>query len=276
MDEANESETREKFTILSTKNWNQVKLKAVMCGALGFAALVHFHTSLILLLYNLIRLFMTIFCIFSFYTWSNLIYTHRLCGRLNLNDKKVYILFLSCLLSEFFIQFVTYNSSRHNMVLTSNPIVENWKQVLVISSVCTLTSYYLNFRILKENVFLIVLFNLTRFYGSVQFSSVLPESISAYFTYICALAGILFAYYLNSTILTVSDNFGTLCNISIRISSKSLRNSKINSDNNNHNNNTFYSKEECMLKPCAKYRQKLSRRRTSLPTSIPFKPEKVF
>ena len=257
---------------------------------------------IVLYIANLTRLFMTVFCIFSFYTWLNLVLGHKI----DLNDKKVFILFLIGIMSEFSIQLFLFDVSiiRDDLVI-SNSFVVNIHIIVVVSLVCTLISYYLNYSLTKENVIYILLIISTRFVGSVYLTDIIPSSICSYFIYLCALGGILFSFFIKNSLM-INDNLN-LCNIQISFTKKSqescnnfngrisngilkhqfkrddrLNFSKNDTDSSNLENNASDTSFNENLLKSNRIRRKLSnssllaRRRTSLPTSIgQIKPEKV-
>jgi hypothetical protein len=63
------------------------------------------YTNLVLIVCSFLKLSVNIFCILSFFTWLTLIY-----GK-NWSDTNVYLVFITCFLTEFFIQFFLFNLS---------------------------------------------------------------------------------------------------------------------------------------------------------------------
>ena len=170
-------------------------------------------TNFLLLTFNLLRVLMTIFCLFSIYTWLSIIYGSYW------SESSIYLTFFTCFLSEFFIQFVTHNlkhshndqplsqiqqqqqqaaydeSSYFSFIFAPSRIDEsnydnvdsklrldnllltdNARHVLLIGTLCILISLISNFK-LRENILLILVICLTRLYGSIYFSSFMPFSI---------------------------------------------------------------------------------------------------
>jgi hypothetical protein len=250
-----------------------------------FNLIINF-TSLLYIVYNLIRLFMTIFCIVSFYTLLHLTYGKE--GDMNDNNH-VYTTFLSCFLSEFLSQFLTLHSKNLAILnLTSIKIeisparsfnasfLESAQHILFLGSFYTLFSFYSNRNLnRKSSIIVLSIICFTRFYGSLVFTEYLPQPICSYFTYVCALFGVFFSFYLNRTL---NSSFHTIENEEYSrlsmlrsmfeldkihgssTSSKCKKNSEESNSSNGKNN--------------TKSKRKLSKRRTSLPT-IPAKSEKV-
>lgn len=290
-------------------NVNKNKIQFITVTIL--VAICFIHTTSLIFIYlpaivlyiaNLTRLLITIFCIFSFYTWLNLIFGHRI----EINDKKVFILFLIGIISEFCIQLFLFHVSASQMdLVVRNSIVSNIQIIAIVSLVCTLASYFLNFSLTKENIIYIILISSTRFFGSVYLSDVIPSSICSYFIYLCALGGILFSFIVKNSLM-INDNLN-LCNIEISFIKKSQENwygpngrlsngiakqlSKRNdrsillrneTDSSNLENNVSDASINENLLKSNRIRRKLSnasllnKRRTSLPTSIgQTKSEKV-
>lgn len=290
-------------------NVNKNKIQFITVTIL--VAICFIHTTSLIFIYlpaivlyiaNLTRLLITIFCIFSFYTWLNLIFGHRI----KINDKKVFILFLIGIISEFCIQLFLFHVSASQMdLVVRNSIVSNIQIIAIVSLVCTLASYFLNFSLTKENIIYISLISSTRFFGSVYLSDVIPSSICSYFIYLCALGGILFSFIVKNSLM-INDNLN-LCNIEISFIKKSQENwyglngrlsngiakqlSKRNdrsillrneTDSSNLENNVSDASINENLLKSNRIRRKLSnasllnKRRTSLPTSIgQTKSEKV-
>jgi hypothetical protein len=189
------------------------------------------YDHFLLVAYNLIRLFMTIFCIVSLYTFVHLMYGKHL----NLTDKNVYLLFFTCFFSEFLTQFLVLSQHRDITVArvaseadsqtdspsdtnnisssadnTSEPALNFLASVqhfLVIGLVFAAINYYSS-STFRKNVWLVLLIGTTRFYGSVAFSAILPQSLCVYFTYVCAISGVFFSIYLNN-ILSAAKNTTT-------------------------------------------------------------------
>lgn len=257
---------------------------------------------IVLFIANLTHLLMTVFCIFSFYTWLNLVFGNKI----DLNDRKIFILFLIGITSEFSIQLFLFDVSiiRKDLAIT-NSFVSNIHVIVIVSLVCSLISYYLNYSLTKENIVYIFLIISTRFVGSVYLEDIIPSSLCSYFIYLCALGGILFSFFIKNSLM-INDNF-SLCNIQISFTKKSqessynfngrlsngivknqfkrddrFNSSKNDTDSSNLENNVSdTSFNENFLKS-NRIRRKLSnssllaRRRTSLPTSIgQIKSEKV-
>ena len=199
------------------------------------------YTFLLIILYNLLSLLMTIFCIFSIFTWL-----HLYAGPyLNLNETHVYLIFLTCFISEFFIQFFTFNLKTHLQTTSATTtssfpsstttttssvngdeaskftfMVESFQQVVIISVTCSFTFFCSNIR-QSQYASLVLVICLTRFYGTVYLSFLLPLHVCPYLTYFCALSGILFSKYVEATF-----------NMSIINSTTS------SCSNSNNNNNT--------------------------------------
>ncbi len=178
------------------------------------------YTFMLTLLYNLLNLLITIFSIFSFFTWLNLF-----AGQyINLDETHVYLLFLTCFLSEFFIQFFTFNfksilfdsisnrtlafgdGSLHNV--STSPsfelILETFYQVVITSLTCLFTFFYSNIKPSQYCLFLLFIC-LMRFYATIYLSHLIPLQVCSYLTYFCALSGIIFSKYVESNFSFVNN-----------------------------------------------------------------------
>ncbi|RNA15771.1 cGMP-inhibited 3 -5 -cyclic phosphodiesterase A [Brachionus plicatilis] len=287
---------------------NRSNIQFMAVSILVAASLIHtasltfiYLPAIVLYITNLTRLFMTVFCIFSFYTWLNLIFGHKI----DLNDKKIFILFLIGIISEFCIQvFMFHVSTSEADLAIASTFLSNIRIVVIVSLFCTLISYYLNYSLTKENVIYILLISSTRFFGSVYLSDTIPSSICSYFIYLCALGGILFSFFIKNSLM-INDNLN-LCNIQIsftkkchdnwnslncRLSNGVLKHAskrdekcillKNDTDSSNLENNVSDASFNENLLKSNRTRRKLSnssllnKRRTSLPTSIgQFKSDK--
>jgi hypothetical protein len=96
------------------------------------------------------------------------------------------------------------NSNNYQSTITSLNnlfcyLVENFHNALIIGLTCTLANCFYTKRLnINENLFIVLIVFLTRFYGIVNFSSLIPNTICAYFTYFCAFNGVLFSKYLEN------------------------------------------------------------------------------
>jgi hypothetical protein len=254
------------------------------------------YTYLILIFYNLLRLFISIFCIFSLFTWLNLI----LSGSQYFTDTRIFVLLLTCFTSEFLIQFTVFNTNLFTNVKSFNDLikylnstyysqfsfetyddnnynnmiykdelelinnnnnnyqstitslnylfyylVENFHNAILIGLTCTLTNCLYTKRLnINENLFIVLVVFLTRFYGTVNFSSLIPKTICAYFTYFCAFSGVLFSKYL--------ENFLNIFNFK--------NDNKINDSNGQHENKIKLNQDnkiDLIIKNLAKNDNKL-------------------
>ncbi len=171
------------------------------------------YTFILTILYNLLNLFATIFCIFSLFTWLNLFAGHHL----NMNETHVYLLFLTCFISEFFIQFFTFNfksilygsmsnrtfvqgQSSANLASASPSfelIIETFYQVIIISMTCLFTFFYSNIKP-SQYVYFLLFICITRFYATIYLSHLIPLHVCSYLTYLSALSGVLFSKYIEA------------------------------------------------------------------------------
>jgi hypothetical protein len=248
-------------------------------------------SSFLFVFYGLIHLFMTTFALIALYACFNLVFRNS-----QLNDKRTLFLFITCFISEFFIQFTSYNLSINQTTTTTTTtnsdfveyqlrrvnapttqlLVESINHVIIIASVFTLASIYLNLK-LREKFLSILVVCLTRFYGTIYLSNVIPAAICSYYTYVCALIGILISNNLQE-VLNLSGpcikqkliDFDAMISLFDKNSGKRLLSSsnstasfhiRHKSSNNSNNSNHFT--------------QLNNQRRTSLPT-IPAKMEKVI
>lgn len=249
---------------------------------------------LLLCVYNLIRLLMTIFCIVSFHTWLHIMYG----SVLNLTEKNVYFLFVTCLLGELCTQIYKRTGATEETIEGSVDLNESFQgteHVLVVAFLFLATNY-VSYGRFKENSCLVLALSLTRLYGAVAFSAILPHAICVYFTYICALVGILFSFYLNNLLASdkispqtkASLNKGprikyirSLLNIRDPANYKELCMSSFlcNRDQADHQPHLSDTKTTKFKRNKQQSKETLSvilsKRRTSLPT-IPSKPEKVI
>ena len=272
------------------------------------------YTFMLTIFYNLLNLFMTIFCIFSFFTWLNLF-----AGQyLSLNETHVYLLFSTCFISEFFIQFFTFNfksilyESISNRTLTrtegsphptsASPsfelIVETFYQVIITSLTCLFTFFYSNIKPNQYTLFLLFIC-LMRFYATIYLSHLIPLQVCSYLTYFCALAGIIFSKYIEanfSFVSSLSSNNNVISTNASTTRKNSLNKSQLKSSRTSYfcSRCSLFSKSNHFLgnntpgKGNGLNRRKLTscsvvsnsnsiynfKRRSSLPT-IPSKNEKV-
>jgi hypothetical protein len=220
------------------------------------------QTSLIHVGFSLIQLFMTMFSVFSFYTWLTLIY-----GRY-WSDTGVYILFVTFSLSELIIQLIINNNNFmiSNELRFTNIIhlTAQKAQYIFIFVFCTIFTYLFNLVMTKLQIILFVFaICVTRLYVSVYLFNIIPLSVNAYLTYVCALSGFLFSHFITKLVNELNSNK------MIRI--------EINPDmnSNNNNNNKFKSNNFNNTKIKRKINSvDAFKRRISLPT-IPLKTDKV-
>lgn len=244
-------------------------------------------SSFLFVFYNLIHLFMTTFALIALYACFNLVF-----GNSQMNDKRTVFLFITCFISEFFIQFTAYNLSinqtstttkngefveyqlRRINTPTTQFLVESINHVIIIASIFTLASIYLNLK-LSEKFLTILLVCLTRFYGTVYLSNVIPAAICSYYTYLCAFIGILISNYIQEVVNESGtcikqklNAFETLLSLFDKntekhsLSSSNSTSFHVRHKSNNINNSSYFT-------------QLNNQRRTSLPT-IPVKLEKVI
>ena len=222
----------------------------------------YFH----LLIYNLIRLFMTIFCIVSFYTFIHLMYGKQF----NLNDKNVYFMFATCFCGEFFTQFLVFNTPNDGIdtsthvastesiffcadqtrfsiepLSSKNNIDSTAQHIIVVAVIFAATSYYTN-NSFRKNLWLCAAISLTRFYGSVAFAATLPVSFCVYLTYVCSLTGVFFSFYLNHLLSSPSSSFNeseaaAAATTSSNFSSNSILNAPNEDDYRNYSKTAGFS-----------------------------------
>lgn len=308
------------YSIISKNIKNSLQVSLIyLIFVLGLFQLINIllnYTYLILIIYNLISLLMSIICIISIFTWLNLIYG------IHLNESKIYLIFLTCFISEFMIQFIKYNNFTSRNLYTNNFVstssnnsltfqmefnsnsnsievmIENAQHVVIISILCVLIFLYTNLN-KRQYIYIILVICLTRFYGSIYLSKFIPNSTCSYFTYICALLGVLFSKYVEEYLASLNNklkatnsttnNNNNNTNIQLTNSNAILSNKK-NSCNGFLNINTAYSNlnisksSNTSTNNLSKTRRKLTggssssgsnstlvfKRRTSLPT-IPTK-----
>jgi hypothetical protein len=223
------------------------------------------QTSLIHVGFSLIQLFMTMFSVFSFYTWLTLIY-----GRY-WSDTGVYILFVTFSLSELIIQLIINNNNNFiisNQLRFTNIIHLTAKkaQYIFIFVFCTIFTYLFNIVMTKLQIILFVFaICVTRLYVSVYLFNIIPLSVNAYLTYVCALSGFLFSHFITKLVNELNSNKMIRIEINPDMNSNNNNNNKFKSNNFNNNN--------------PKIKRKINsvdafKRRISLPT-IPLKTDKV-
>lgn len=286
------------------------------------------YSSLFSLSVDLVKVVFTLLSVFSLFAWWHMLY-----GK-TWSDASIFILFLSCFMSEFLVQLAgnndksniqsTYKKATNKTVSNTNNNDNNHQQqqhknssysnVIYLSSdlaqyvfilvVCTLTNSLLNSKLIKNFLFVFSLC-VARFCGSIYLFDIIPLSVNAYFTYLCAFSGVLFSHYLhkflnefNSTYYNSNNKYNN--NNNNNVINHNTANT-ITNNNNNHknkprieinnldddsfkmtpiNNHKYYtSLKASNNSSCNKVRRKNSsfesfKRRTSLPT-IPLKFEKV-
>ena len=186
--------------------------------------------SLVLLVYNLVRLVFAVFCLVSMFTLLSLFKGKWFA------DSRVPLIVASCFVSEFALQFLAYhtalskfgannNSNNNNndsfddFNIKTDFILENIVYAVCVALTCALINFYFHnnnnnnnnnnsnvdegqigtkrFKI-TENLLVMATVSLTRFYGTINFSYLIPASTYGYFTYLCMLGGIMYAKYIES------------------------------------------------------------------------------
>ena len=232
---------------------------------------------------------------FSLFTWFGLI------NGKYWSDTNVYLIFLTCFTSEFLIQFIVFHTRNKNdpskYIDNSNLLIENFYNLIVIGLLCVLVNFFQGAKF-NENFLFIICICLTRFYSMCSFVNVIPYTICAYFSYLCAFGGILFSHFLryglnlfnNKNTKNESDynkftdhilknnlnHVDFLNDDTVNKNEKKKRVSSIISALNSNTDflNNFNTKTNCKSRRGNRSNNLMSERRTSLPT-IPIKNEKV-
>lgn len=232
------------------------------------------NSSFILFVFDLLQLVLITFSIFSFYTWFTIIYGRKW------SDTSIYLLFLSCFLSEFMIQIFTNDKSNQkvsarsidlkhsNIVYLSTSLAQS----IFISLICTMANFFLNSKISNNFLFILTLC-VTRLFGSIYLSNIIPLALNAYFSYLCALSGVLFSHFIIKLVNDLNNQIRLEINDEI-INQKISENYLFKTTPNTHTaiNNTKQIKTR--RKFCSNSFDSF-KRRTSLP-SIPLKSDKVI
>ena len=157
------------------------------------------HTFILSLAYNLINLFIIIFSIFSFFAWLSL------AQCISLSESHIYLIFLTCFISEFLIQFfsfnmkilLNFNTSEPNATHMHHTALDSFYQIAIILALSLLTYIYSNIRP-AQFASLVTVICLTRFHASIYLAQIIPAQVCPYLAYVCALSGVVFSKYIES------------------------------------------------------------------------------
>lgn len=86
-------------------------------------------------------------------------------------------------------------------------IVENIQCSILTGCLCTFLIFLTNLNVQVKNSFVFVTFTcLARLYCSIYFLNVVPDSLLAYFSYLCAFGGCLFSFHIRKSLKDLLEN----------------------------------------------------------------------